>query len=83
MSLNLKKSYDELEVKVIERTADLVKSQATLTTVLSNAPLILFSADVNGIITLSEGQSLNLIGIKSGQAVGVSIYEMFEDNEDV
>ncbi|MBK9498034.1 MAG: HAMP domain-containing protein [Leptospiraceae bacterium] len=83
MSLNLKKSYDELEEKVVERTADLVKSQATLTTVLSNAPLILFSADVNGIITLSEGQSLNLIGIKSGQAVGVSIYEMFEDNEEV
>lgn len=83
MSLNLKKSYDELEEKVIERTADLVKSQATLITVLSNAPLILFSADTNGIITISEGQSLNLIGIGSGQAVGVSIYEMFEDNPEV
>jgi hypothetical protein len=30
-----------------------------------------------------KDKSLNLIGIKSGQAVGVSIYEMFEDNEDV
>ncbi|HNE10395.1 MAG TPA: adenylate/guanylate cyclase domain-containing protein, partial [Leptospiraceae bacterium] len=83
MSLNLKKSYDELEEKVIERTADLVKSQATLTTVLSNAPLMLFSADTNAIITLSEGQSLNLIGIGSGQAVGISMYEMFEDNKEV
>lgn len=83
MSLNLKKSYDELEDKVKERTADLVKSQATLTTVLSNAPLILFSADKNGIITLSEGQGLNLIGLGSGQAVGVSMYEMFEDNPEV
>ncbi len=83
MSFNLKKSYEELEEKVIERTADLVKSQATLTTVLSNAPLILFSADTNGIITLSEGQSLSLIGIKSGQAVGVSMYEMYEDNPEV
>ncbi len=83
MSFNLKKSYEELEEKVIERTADLVKSQATLTTVLSNSPIILFSADADGIITLSEGRSLNLIGIGSGQAVGVSIYEMFEDNEEV
>ena len=83
MSFNLKKSYDELEDKVKERTADLVKSQATLTTVLSNAPLILFSADKNGIITLSEGQGLSLIGLGSGQAVGVSMYEMFEDNPEV
>ncbi|MBP7281227.1 MAG: HAMP domain-containing protein [Leptospiraceae bacterium] len=82
MSSNLKKSYDELEIKVTERTSDLVKSQAALTTVLSNAPLILFSTDVYGIITLSEGRSLNLIGLKSGQANGVSILEMFEDNPD-
>ena len=61
MSSNLKKSYDELEIKVTERTSDLVKSQAALTTVLSNAPLILFSTDVYGIITLSKSCFISLL----------------------
>lgn len=79
MTLNLRKSYDELEVKVNQRTFELSKTQATLTSVLETAPIILFATDSTGLITLCEGKALSHIGIQRGQAVGISFFELFED----
>lgn len=83
MTASLKRFYDELELKVEERTADLEKSQSTLLTVLSNAPLLLFSTDLNGKIILAEGKGLGLLMVKSSEAVGQSIYEVFSENPDI
>lgn len=83
MTYNLKKSYDELEDKVRERTTDLQKSQKTLLTVLSNSPLALLSIDKNGIINLAEGKNLYSIGVTSETLLGISIFELFASYPDV
>jgi PAS domain S-box-containing protein len=82
MTSHLKHSYEDLEEKVIQRTSELVKSQRTLTSVLENAPLILFATDIEGVVTLSEGKALHLIGIQRGQAVGIPFFDLFEDKPE-
>ena len=56
------------------------KSEALLRQVVNNAPIILFSYGVDGIVTLSEGRGLEAIGVKPGQLVGVSALELTKDN---
>src|SRR5207244_763793 len=46
---------------------------------VSNLPVILFSIDRDGRFTLSEGQGLELLGLKPGQVVGTSVYELYRD----
>jgi len=44
-----------------------------------HAPVILWSTDRHGIITLSEGSALATMGLKSGQLVGQSLPELYRD----
>jgi class 3 adenylate cyclase/HAMP domain-containing protein len=83
MTQSLKEFYVELEQKVEERTADLVKSQSTLLTVLSNAPLLLFSTDMEGRITLAEGKGLSLLGLNNTEPVGQLVKDLFESKEEL
>jgi PAS domain S-box-containing protein len=55
-------------------------SQESLHTVINNAPVILFSIDCNGIFTFSEGKGLEFLGLKPGEAVGQSVYELYKDD---
>ncbi len=48
-------------------------------TIISTAPLILFTTDCNGIITLSEGKGLELFGRKAGESVGQSLFDLYRD----
>ncbi|HSP79765.1 MAG TPA: ATP-binding protein, partial [Myxococcaceae bacterium] len=48
-----------------------------LHTLLSQAPLVLFALDRDGTFTFSEGQGLEVLGLKPGQAVGLSIFELY------
>jgi PAS domain S-box-containing protein len=50
-----------------------------LRTVVSNAPLILFAVDQEGHFTLSEGKSLEELGVKPHQMVGQSVFEVYRD----
>jgi PAS domain-containing protein len=68
----LQKLTQELEQRVEERTAELthtlhnlqqtqvqlVESEALLRTVVTNAPIILYALNSEGVITLSEGKGL-------------------------
>jgi two-component system cell cycle sensor histidine kinase/response regulator CckA len=54
-----------------------------LQAVVSNMPIVLWTIDRDGIVTLSEGTLLEKLGLKPGQLVGVSALEMFKDNEEV
>lgn len=56
--------------------AALHESEAQLRTVVTSAPIILFSFDRNGTFTLSEGKGLESLGRKSGDAVGKSVFEL-------
>ncbi len=50
-----------------------------LRTVVSNAPIILFAVDREGCFTLSEGKSLEELGIKPHQMIGQSVFEAYRD----
>ena len=50
-----------------------------LHTVVSNAPAFIWSLDKNGIFTLSEGRGLKARGLRSGEVVGKSVFEVYRD----
>jgi diguanylate cyclase (GGDEF)-like protein/PAS domain S-box-containing protein len=54
-------------------------SNDILRTVISNTPIILFAIDPHGIITFSEGQGLQALGLQQGDSVGASIFELYDD----
>jgi PAS domain S-box-containing protein len=45
--------------------------------VVSNAPIVLFALDAQGIFTLSEGRGLEPMGLKPGEVVGRSAFELY------
>ncbi len=51
------------------------QSGEALRAMLGSAPVILYAADTNGILTLSEGTGLTALGLKPGEAVGRSVFE--------
>ena len=76
----------ELErVEAERRQAELAlrESRHRMRTVVSNAPIVLFALDMNGVFTLSEGKALESLGLKPGQVVGQSVFEMYQDNAQV
>jgi diguanylate cyclase (GGDEF)-like protein/PAS domain S-box-containing protein len=50
-------------------------ARAQLSAVVNHAPVILFAADADGIITLSEGKALETLGLAPGQMVGRSMLD--------
>ena len=49
-----------------------------LTTVVSNAPISLFSLDSGGRITLLEGKGLDVLGLRSDEMIGQEVSQVFE-----
>ncbi|MDX6768333.1 MAG: ATP-binding protein, partial [Elusimicrobiota bacterium] len=47
--------------------------------VVSGAPLILFAMDAAGVFTLAEGRGLEALGVKPGEHVGQSVYDLYAD----
>jgi len=58
---------------------DLRRSKEHLRTVISNAPLVLFAMDAKGVFTLCEGRGLEELGLKAGEAVGKSAFEIYKN----
>lgn len=52
-------------------------SEDRLRSVVTNAPVILFALNRDGIFTLSEGSGLAILKLKPGEAVGQSVFELF------
>lgn len=59
----------------------LLLAENRLSTILRNAPIIIFTTDDNGIINYSEGRGLESIGVKPNANVGRNIFEVYKDNE--
>ena len=57
----------------------LKETETRLQTVIGSASLVLFAIDNDGIFTLSEGEGLKALGLKAGEAVGQSVFEMYRD----
>jgi PAS domain S-box-containing protein/putative nucleotidyltransferase with HDIG domain len=56
------------------------ESEQRLRTLVANAPVILFSTDSLGELTLFEGKGLALLGITPGQVEGRSIFDVWHDS---
>ena len=54
-----------------------------LQAVVSNAPVVLFAVDREGIFRLSEGRALASLGLAPGQVVGMSAFEFYRDQPQI
>ena len=55
------------------------EAQRLLQTVVRNAPLMLFVLDDRGHLLLSEGRALSDMGLRPGENVGRSIFDVYEN----
>ncbi|MCX6220793.1 MAG: PAS domain S-box protein [Bacteroidia bacterium] len=56
---------------------ELRKNEELLRTVLNNTPITIFATNSHGIFTLSEGMRLERVGLKPGENVGVSAFDLY------
>jgi len=68
---------DLTNLEVVRRAKD------RLRTVVAGAPIVLFAVDREGLFTLSEGKGLEAQGIRPGEVVGKSVFEMYRDYPEV
>ena len=68
-----------MKIKSIEHEHILQSKAEQLQTVISSAPLVLWSSDKNGTFTFSEGYALEAMGLKPGQVVGQSVFDLYTD----
>jgi diguanylate cyclase (GGDEF)-like protein/PAS domain S-box-containing protein len=78
-NLNLYRALNARTEELERSNAELMLTQDRLTTVVSNAPIVLFSVDEDGVFTLSEGAGLRALGLEPGQVVGQSAWEVYRD----
>ncbi len=55
----------------------LSEAEQRLRAIISKAPVVLFAADANGVVTLCEGKALQKLGKVPGQPVGQSLFDMY------
>lgn len=59
------------------------EAQRKLQTVVNNAPVTLFALDREGHFTVSEGRGLASLGLKPGEVVGQSAFDLYQDLPEV
>lgn len=58
---------------------DLASANELLSTVVENAPIILFAFDADGVFTLCTGRGLEVLGRKPGESVGKKVFDLYSD----
>ncbi|MCX6699693.1 MAG: PAS domain S-box protein, partial [Methanomicrobiales archaeon] len=61
----------------------LQESEGLLKTVVTNLHGIIFSVDKEGIFLLSEGKSLSSLGLRPGEVVGQSVFDVYKDVPEI
>jgi len=62
---------------------DLQSALTRLGYVLESAPVVVFALDKNGVFTLSEGRGLESLGLRPGQVVGRSAFDVYKDHPEI
>ena len=74
-------SEDITEYKQAEEA--LRAAEQRLATVVSNLPVVVFALDPEGRFTLSEGLGLKALGLRPGEVVGQSVFEVYREATEV
>jgi diguanylate cyclase (GGDEF)-like protein/PAS domain S-box-containing protein len=61
----------------------LKESEQKLRTLLANMPVVLFVLDREGIFMHSEGEGLRAVGLKPGEVVGRSVWDVYRNYPDI
>jgi PAS domain S-box-containing protein len=83
------KNLTHVVVVVIEITKEVkaeVERQATesrLALAVNHAPIVIWATDLEGIIQLSEGAGLAGQGVKAGELVGQSVFDLYKDHPTI
>jgi len=58
----------------------LPESEELFRMAVTNAPIVFFIVNRKGIFTLSEGKGLEALGLKPGEVVGKSVFDIYRDD---
>jgi PAS domain S-box-containing protein len=59
------------------------QSELLLRTTIEASPIVLFTLDKQGIFQLSTGAGLKRLGLKPGEVVGQSVFELYKDTPGI
>ncbi len=79
---SLRRQLDAMRAELEEFRAaqsHLRDTEQRLRQLVEQAPIVVFGVDRDGVFTLSEGHGLAALGLKPGQVVGQSAYEIYRD----
>ena len=62
---------------------ELGQNKQRLDTTINAAPVVLFALDPSGVFTLSAGRGLQELGLKPGEVVGRSVFDLYSNNPKV
>lgn len=57
--------------------------EARLALAVNHAPIVIWTADKEGVVTLSEGAGLASMGVESGQLVGQNLFDLYRDHQTI
>lgn len=60
-----------------------IENQQFLKSITSEVQEVIFAIDAQGIFTFSEGKGLQKLGLKPGQIVGMSVFDVYKDFPEV
>lgn len=83
---NLVKENEELKKKLAKLQVEysqLTQVKRQLDEVVTNVPIILYVLDNKGTFILSEGAGLTDLGLKPGQVVGLSVFDVYADYPEI
>lgn len=64
-----------------ETTEKLIEQQQLVSAILDNAPIIIWSIDLEGRFTFSQGKGLERLGLRPGERIGRSVIELYEGTQ--
>jgi len=80
---NSKRLGSELEPPGNFRSECVKCLEQLLHSLITNSPVVLYSLDLDGQFTLLEGKWVEVLGLKTEEVVGKSIFEVFGEDSDI
>lgn len=69
--------------KEVQAEIEREQTRAHLAFAVDHAPIVIWSADTTGLLHLSEGAGLASLGVKSGQLVGMNVFDLYKDHPTI